>query len=270
MTWLERPCYEKKEDFITLDSVDSLILQRAPDFLDYLFFHNVLDKYCFALKAHYSDRETVKKRRYRLDLVFQNYLVANGIPSHRLAPDVSSSAFESQVEFTLTKGWHNELVRGDPLLPDYLKVGVQLSGWRGAGTGGLAAWNVIQSYYAVFEYFSALAATLSPALKIDGHKKLARNINSQVLGTARKSVLFYPFILSSLTKSGQIPAHPKHTEFRYASYPREPGKGIADIDYEMIKAFQFVASGGRPASILDLSTSSACGLTTLVFARSSS
>ena len=150
MTWTERPSYKKKDDFITLDSVDSLVLERAPDFLDYLFFHNLLDKYCFALKAHYSDRETVRKRRYRLDLVFQNYLLRNAICAPRRGPGTSSSAIESKVEFNLTKGWHNELVRGDPLLPDYLKIGVQLSGWRGPGTGGLAAWNVIQSYYAYF------------------------------------------------------------------------------------------------------------------------
>ena len=138
MIWLKRPSYTRKEHFITLDSIDSLVLERAPDFLDYLFFHNLLDKYCFALKSHYSDREAVKKRRYRLDLVFQNYLVGNEIGAARSAPSRRSSTLESRIEFNLTKGWHNELVRGDPLLPDYLKVGVQLSGWRGPGTGGLA------------------------------------------------------------------------------------------------------------------------------------
>ena len=65
-------------------------------------------------------------------------------------------------------------------------------------------------------------------------------------------MLFYPFTLSSLTKMNQIPAHPKHTAFHYASYPREPGKGIADIDYELVKAFQFLGAGNRPTSILDL------------------
>ncbi len=36
--------FEKKKDFITLDSVDSLVLEEAPDFLDYLYFHNVIGK----------------------------------------------------------------------------------------------------------------------------------------------------------------------------------------------------------------------------------
>lgn len=252
MTLLAQPDYRKKEDFITIDSVDSIVLKQTPDFLDYLFFHNLLDKYCFALKAHYSDRETVKKRRYRLDLVFQNYLVRNAIRCPQQAPSRKWRPHESRVEFNLSKGWHNELVRSDPLLIDYLKVGVQLSDWKGPGTGGFAAWNIIQSYYAVFEYFSALAATFSPMLKINGHKKLARHFNSQVLGLASKSVLFYPFSLSNHTKRNQIPTHPKHTEFHYASYPRIPGRNITDIDYELVKGFQFIASGNRQASILDL------------------
>ena len=63
--------YSSKRDFITHDSVDSLVLDKDPEFLDYLFFHNVLDKFCFVLKAHYSDRERVKRKRYRLDLLLQ-------------------------------------------------------------------------------------------------------------------------------------------------------------------------------------------------------
>ena len=253
MSLMQQPSYTQKSDFITLDSVDSLVLQRTPDFLDYLFFHNLLDKFCFALKAHYSDRETVKKRRYRLDLVFQNYLLQNRITSSKNASHQPSPALESKVEFNLTKGWHDELVRGDPLLPDYLKVGVQLSGWRGPGTGGLAAWNVIQSYYAVFEYFTVLAVVfLSASLKIDGHKKLARNINGQVLGAAAKSILFYPFTLTGRTRANQFPPHPRHTRFHYASYPREPGKSIDDIDFELVKAFQLLSTANSPTSLIDL------------------
>ena len=33
--------FDSREDFITSDSVDSLVLERSPDFLDYLFFRNV-------------------------------------------------------------------------------------------------------------------------------------------------------------------------------------------------------------------------------------
>lgn len=248
---LPEATFERREHFITEDSVDSFVLERSPDFLDYLFFHNVLDKFCFALKAHYSDRETVKKKRYRLDLVFQNYLRINCITGRESPNNSADEQISQNIEFYLTKAWHNELVRSDPLLPDYLRVGTQLTGFRGPGAGGLAAWNVVQSYYAFFEFISVLATAIRPDLKIDGHKKLAKNFNGQIAGVSRKTVLHYPFTLSSRTRLDRLPSHPKHLEYHYASYPREPGTNVEELDYQLVKAFRLVAQGG-PASILDL------------------
>lgn len=245
------PTYTSKEHFITQDSVDSFVLEKDPAFLDYLFFHNILDKYCFVLKAHYSDRDRVKRKRYRLDLLLQEYIRANKIAACGSRRPSTGSSLTLQLESNLTKGWHNELVRSDPLSSEYLKIGVQLVSGTGPGSGGLAAWNIIQSYYAFFEYSSAIAHSVLPGLQIDGHKKLSRNFNSQVAGVVSRNLLFYPFSLTSRTIKRAIPEHPKHCGFHYASYPREPGKSINDLDAELVKAFQLIGNG-RQASVLDL------------------
>lgn len=245
------PILTRKEDFITEDSVDSFVLKHAPDFLDYLFFHNLTDKLCFIAKAHYSDRDTVKRRKYRLDLLFQRYLLDNNASRRNPERQASTESQRDRIRFHLSKAWYNELVRSDPLLPDYLEIGVQLSGWHGPGSGGLVAWNVIQSYYAIFEFFSALTAVFLPDTIIDGHLKLSRNFNSQVLGKASKTDLFYPFNLTSHTRESQLPKPPKHSHFHYASYPREPGKSTSDLDREIIRAYQFMGEG-RDASVIDL------------------
>jgi hypothetical protein len=245
-----QPTPASKADFITQDSVDSLVLERNPEFLDYLFFHNVLDKFCFVLKAHYSDRERVKRKRYRLDLLLQEYIRANKISVGAKRDLLKDPDLASRLEFNLTKGWHNELVRSDPLSAEYLKVGVQLGG-TSPGSDGLAAWNTIQRYYAFFEYYSAIAQSVLPGLKIDGHKKLSRNFNSQVAGVVSKDLLFYPFTLNSKSKSTTIPVHPKHCVFHYASYPRDPGRSIDDLDLELVKAFQLIGKREH-ASLLDV------------------
>lgn len=246
----ELPSYDNRLDFITEDSVDSLVVDKAPDFVDYLFFHNVIDKFCFAAKAHYASRDIVKRRKYRLDTLFQSYLIANGVSLDTAPLAAPSPDLRERIEHHLGKAWHNELVRSDPLLPDYLTIGVQLSNWKGPGTGGLAAWNVVQSYYAVFEFFSAVAAVYSPLLKVDGHKKLSKTFNSQVLGKAKNEILFYPFNLSSRTSTSTL-THPMHCKFHYSSYPREPGMLVSDIDFELVKAFQLIGKKGT-ASVLDL------------------
>ena len=181
----ERPEYNKREDFITLDSVDSFVLEKAPDFLDYLFFHNVLDKFCWLLKLHYADRETVKKKKYRIDTLFQRFIVANKIIDGKIVKCLSKKVDAAKLEYHLTKGWHNELVRSDPLHPDLLNIGTQIGKWGVPGSGGLIAWNIIQSYYAVFEYLSCFGSAVKPSLDTRGHKKVARQLRNALLGVAK-------------------------------------------------------------------------------------
>lgn len=247
----EEHTYKERKHFIPLDSVDSLVLERDPTFVDYLFFHNVLDKFCWTLKLQYADRDTVKRKRYRLDTLFQRFLLANEVAADRARPCLAPSPNKERLEFHLTKGWHNELIRNDPLHPDYLRVGTQLSGWSGPGSGGTAAWNVIQSYYAVFEFLSCLVVAVKPDLKILGHKQLARELNNHVLGPTRDRLVLYPFSLSSRTERHLAPPRPPHCQHHYATYPREPGRSIDELEGEVRKAFALI-NDGKPASILDL------------------
>jgi len=242
------PSYTRKQDFIP-DSVDTILLNRDPSFIDYLFFHNVLDKFCWVAKLHYADRQTAKRKRYRLDTLFQRCLLANKARRDKASKCLSSTPDKGQLAFHVTKGWHNELVRSDPLHPDYLRIGTQLSPWAGPGSGGMMAWNVIQSYYAAFEFYSCIAVATDPGLRIEGHKQLAREFNNHVLGKARDRLLYYPFCLSSSTRT--FPAHPDHCQYHYASYPREMGRGVAEIEVEVQKAFRFLAKARR-SSLLDV------------------
>lgn len=245
---MAEPLYKSKEDFITFGSVDSFILERDPSFIDYLFFHNVLDKFSWLIKLHYADRETVKRRQYRIETLFQWFLLANKVRCDKAKKCLPAHADVERLEFHVTKGWHNELIRNDPLLPDYLQVGTQLSGWAGPGSGGTAAWNVIQSYYSVFEYLSCIAVSINPSLQIEGHKQLAKEFNNHTLGIARDRLLFYPFTISSDTTSTGFPEHPTHCQFQYANYPRKIGRSVSDLESEIQKAF-LLAGDNKRASL---------------------
>jgi len=247
----DRPEYNKREDFITFDSVDSLVLEKTPDFLDYLFFHNVLDKFCWILKLHYADRETVKKKKYRIDTLFQRFIVKNKISVEKIVKCLSKNVEEVKLEYHLTKGWHNELVRSDPLHPDFLNIGTQVGKWGVPGSGGLIAWNIIQSYYAVFEYLSCFGSAIKPSLDTRGHKKVAREFSNHLIGRGKNRIIFYPFNLTSSASEKDIPDHPKFCQYHYASYPREPGRGIYDLEHEIIKALILLADKGK-SSFLDL------------------
>lgn len=243
--------FEEKVDFITLNSVDSIVLDEAPDFLDYLYFHNVLDKFCWLIKFQYSERDTVKRKKYRIDTLFQHFINDNSFKIEKASKCISDSVTEEQIEYHLTKGWLNELVRSVPLHPDYLDVGTMLSSWDGPGSEGLMSWNIIQSYYAFYEFMCCIGLAINPELDVRGHRNTAKEYSNKIIGKGQKRVLFYPFNLTSKTPKSYIPEHPKHCQYHYATYPREPGRGIVDLEDEMQKAFAVLSKKGK-RSIFDI------------------
>jgi hypothetical protein len=248
----EEPQYKSRRDFIPFDSVDSFVLERDPTFEKYLFFHNLLDKFCWCAKLHYSDRETVKKKRYRLDVLFQNILTNEAVSLEKARRCIDSNATEQQLEYHITKGWLNELVRSHPLHPDYLAIGTNLGQWSTPGSGGFASWNIIQSYYAFYEYLAAICVAVDPATKADGHKVVAKSFNNHVIGKASGRIIFYPLNLTSFTSN--FPNHPKHCEFHYATYPREVGRNINELEHELVEAYKLLSaeSRGTRTSVFDL------------------
>lgn len=249
--WDEQKTYETRADFITVDSVDSFVLERAPEFVDYLFFHNVLDKFCWLIRLQYGDRDTVKKKRYRLDTLFQRFLLSVKFSTDKASKCQAATSEDelNKLEYHLTKGWLNELVRSDPLHPDMVQFGTALQAWPGPGSGGLASWNVIQSYYAFYEFISCIVASISPNVDTRGHKVVGREFANHSLGKGRDRLLFYPFTITNTTKA--FPDHPEFTKFHYATYPREPGRSINDLEEEIKKAFGLVSKNGK-ASIYNL------------------
>ena len=228
------------------------MVERDPSFIDYLFFHNVLDRFCWLLKLLVADRPTAKSRRYRLDLLFQALLLSNGARIEKAAKCISAQASTAQLEFHLMKGWHNELVRSDPLQPDYLKIGTQLSSTLPPGSGGTAAWNVVQSYYSVYEYVSCLSVAIDPSTDTRGHKSMARVFNNSLIGKGRDRVVFYPFSLASNTPQQHLPPHPTHCQFHYATYPRDRNLDVDKLESVTACAFQLIGENGRPTSLIDV------------------
>jgi hypothetical protein len=241
----EDKAHEQRRDFIPLESVDSLVLERDPSFEDYLFFHNVLDKFCWTAKLHYGDREAVKRKRHRLDTLFQGMLRAEAFSLDKAAKSLAKTATEDALRYHLTKGWLNELVRSHPLHPDYLVVGTSVGRWSSPGSGGFASWNIIQSYYAFFEYLATICVGIDPALKAHGHKVVSKFFNNHGLGKAVGRTVFYPFTLLDATTV--FPNHPAHCGFHYATYPREIERSVADLEYEMTKAFALISKKNRGA-----------------------
>ena len=108
-----------------------------------------------------------------------------------------------------------------------------LSEWDGPGSEGLMSWNIIQSYYAFYEFMCSIGVSIDDTLDTRGHKNVAKAYSNRFIGKGNNRVIFYPFNITSRTPRSYIPEHPKHCQYHYATYPREPGRGIDDLEDEM-------------------------------------
>lgn len=245
-TLSEHPEYRKK----ILDFNPSAYYDYCPELINYHPFHDFLDRYCWLIKLFYSDTDNIKKKKYRLDVLFQNFISKNNFSLEKLSDQLKTTkGNEAKIIFHLQKGWYNELARSLPLNPEYLKIGTDLKGSVADSTS--VSWNITQTYYSVYEYTNSLAFIFNKKIDTAQHRKSTNIFNNSVLNTIKKNVFFYPFFLSSQnTSPGKYPIHSK---YKYASYPRDITKNIESVNKDVIKAFKRLSkeNNDTPVSLVD-------------------
>ncbi|MDI6797873.1 MAG: hypothetical protein QMD09_13060 [Desulfatibacillaceae bacterium] len=243
--------YKDKSDFIAEDSLsDNSLIKSDPSFVDYLFFHNLIDKFCWLIKLHYSEKDCIKKKLYRIDELFQRFLLKNNVNFEKASKCLCHEPDLTKLEFHLAKGWHNELSRIEPLNNSFLDIGTNKYINR-RKLDGTIVWNVIQGYYSFYEFYSCIAVSVNPKIQIKGHKQLSNEINNHTLGKIRNRLSFYPFSLYSTMNKNNLPEHPPHCKFIYSRYPRDDSKDIYELEHDVKSAFNFI-NNKNIVSIIDV------------------
>lgn len=217
--------------FYDLENGDLRISLLVNFLFDYFWYHNFIDKFCWIIKLHYSDRKTVKSRKYRLDVLLQEFIKKNHYDVEKLKKLNYSKSDEKTASFHLKKGWYNELVRNNATKEGYLNAGTNVKGT--INLSGSFAWNIIQSYYSCYEFINALVFTDQSNVDTSQHTKTLHIFGNSLLPTFKKRTLFYPFNLNS-AKNTKV-KHPPHVYFQYASYPRNSNHNIYDLEKSILE-----------------------------------
>jgi hypothetical protein len=215
---------------------DSYMYGYHPELADYLCFHEVIDIVCWLLKLCYSSKDTVKKRNYRLHTLLRDFLNKAEFDLGKVNRLVGSAHSKDKFSFHLNKGWYNELVRSCPLDADALNIGTKHDPNHSKGKS--VAWNITQSYYAVYEYVNALVFTNVENLRTEEHRKSTRHFNTTLLGKFAKHLVKYPFNITSpllADMSTLRDGEQKFWHFQYARYPRDASKSIYELEKTYIK-----------------------------------
>jgi len=217
-----KPTQKNRTDFIFDCSADQYYKDKG--FSDYLFFHNSIDVFSWILKLFYAEnRETVKKRTFRLEITFQNYFIKNKIKLNKIANEISSDIKKEDLEGFLLRGWYNELVAGYPATTYYLDMGVNLEskiGYKHPGNQGDFTWKIVQHYYSILDFTRLIVMSVNPNIypKNAGYR-ISKVYNNNIKNKLKNRLLFYPFIFDKKTISNIV--YPKYCDFWYSNYPRE-------------------------------------------------
>lgn len=237
----QNPEYKKK----ILNITPSYISDFNPYLVSYLEFHDFLDRYCWILKLNYSNKADIKKKKYRLDVLLQEYLIQNKFNLSKLS-QASKCSSDSQTIFHLQKGWYNEMANMPPLSKDWLDIGTKIH--KTVNDSSEISWNIIKAYYAIYEYTNSTVFSFSNSFDTSQHKKSIKVFNNSILGKLVNRLYFYPFNISSTWDVNTL-TFPKHLIYLYSRYPRDKSKTIVELSDDIQHHLQ--GMGSQTISLID-------------------
>lgn len=243
----DHPEYKQK----VLDFNPSSYYDFCSEIIEYHPFHDFIDRYCWLIKLFYTDKQDIKKKKYKLDVLFQNFLIKNKFSLNKLTQTVTTpNGDDDKLIFHLQKGWYNELVRSVPLNENYLQIGTKVKGSVADATS--VSWNITQTYYSIYEYTNSLDFLFRAEINTKEHRRSTNIFNTYVLDILKDDILFYPFFLSSSSKNNKAKKYPEHTKFSYANYPRDTSKNIQDVNKDVIKTLKSLSKEtGKSVCLID-------------------
>jgi hypothetical protein len=231
-----------------------------PELSEYLRFHDAIDRFIWLFRLRYAPRETLRDKKYRLDVLFQLFIKENAINLEKIARKlVGKEHSKHRFLYFLIQGWYNELATAYPFVEDPMNLSTHLSHCDAQSKVDLfPSWQIIKSYYSVYAFYNAFVFTNNKNLSTYQHRKSTNHFNVSLLKKFSQNILFYPFNLSyPLTGSPKSLRRGERPEwnFKYAHFPRHPDKDIYDIEMEFIRDLRRVRKELKqqaPVSIIDL------------------
>lgn len=199
---------------------------------EYSEWHQLLDELCWLLKICYSPDFSVKRKKFRADIIFVRY-----IQTHKITLKTVKSIFTANQTHTLKaisddlkRGWYNELAFVVPLKPSTLGLSfadINANSDSSSMRFAFPSWKVITAYYSIYFYLRGMSLQKFKNFRLAEHGATISTFKNNLLNPLSK--VLWKFPLDITYKPGQRIHRDKlffntirHTKFQYASHPRTP------------------------------------------------
>ena len=211
---------------------------------NYHRWHTVLDEFCWLLKVTYTPRPAMRRKQFRLDQIFANYLQEGTGDIDRIAQALGPGPErDPTVSEDLRRGWYNELAFTMPLRDSLIGLSfsdIQRNQETSNARYVFPSWRIVSNYYAAYFFLRSIAIQKEPNLNIQRHSSTINAFKHNVIPVLQPNLWSFPFdiawtpgvrVFTNKIVIAQLP----HLGYNYARHPREPNR-------LPIESFKFVRS----------------------------
>ncbi len=153
---------------------------------DYSEWHELLDEFSWLIKICYSSRDDIKRKRFRLDRLFANYLTTHKITLGKVHQIFASNANPNfrLISNDLKRGWYNELSYVVPLKKSTLGLSfddIELNKEDSSIRFAFPSWRIISAYYSVYFYLRGLTLQKQDGFRLQEHSSTISSFKSNLL-----------------------------------------------------------------------------------------
>ena len=207
----------------------------------------VLDELTWLLKVGYSTPEEIKKKRFRLDQLFANFLRRHKVNLRTLRNALFSKihADESQIRDDLKRGWYNELAYSLPLKASSLGLSFQdIAANKQTASERFAfpSWKIASAYYSTYFYLRSITIQKQGNLRLQEHGATINAFKNNLLTSLGRTIWKFPFDIQYapgtplLNRTPLLEQFP-HVKHHYCNHPRPPHRSVVKICDHVYRAF---------------------------------
>ncbi|HWY80067.1 MAG TPA: helix-turn-helix domain-containing protein [Candidatus Sulfotelmatobacter sp.] len=204
----------------------------AENIKGYAEWHALLDEFSWLIKVSYSSPNQVKKKNFRADQLFANYINLNKIKIEKINRmfRFNPKPKKSLIDDDIKRGWYNEISYLLPLKKSTLGHSfndITLNMKSSELRFEFPSWKIISCYYAVYFYLRSITLFGFDNFRLSEHNSTINSFKNNILNPLSKTIWKFPFDISYVPqkrkyRSQLLIQNLRHTQFRYSAYPREP------------------------------------------------
>ncbi len=201
------------------------------ELVDYDQWHQLLDGFCWLLKVCYSTPEEIKRKKFRLDSLFANYIRLNYVSNEKLRR-VFGDSFSNRglIISDLKRGWYNECSFAFPIRTSSLGLSfgdISANIPISADRFTFPSWRITSFYYSVYFYLRSLCVAKQAHFRFSEHGGTIAAFKNNLLSPLSRVLWRFPFSIDylprrrvrrSLLPVSTIP----HLRYGYSAHPRTP------------------------------------------------